>query len=120
LPDRSPLERAQLNYCAPRGIPLSVFQGRVVYPGDPQWLESDWLAALEWQADEAGKCSGCSQSLEDTTGPANFDKWNAEGITCDACRAISRAAYVAAGRDDLDPSAGMRYRVWRDELQEAG
>lgn len=115
MTDRSPLEQAQLNYCAPRGVPLSVFQGRVVYPGEPQWLEADMLAALEWQAEQAGKCSGCGQNLDGTTGKANFDKWNAEAITCDACRAISRTAHVAAGRDDLDPLAGKRYRVWRDE-----
>lgn len=115
MSDRTPLEQAALNYCAPRGIPLSEMLGRTVYPGEPRWLPDDLQAALEWQAEQAGKCSGCGQNLDDTTGEVNFDKWNAEGITCDACRAISRTAHTAAGRDDLDPLAGKRYRVWRDK-----
>lgn len=114
--DRSPGERAALTYCAPRGVPLSVFQGRTVYPGEPMWLEDDMLAALEWQAEQARLCSGCGHNLDDTMGPANSDKWNAEiAGACDACKAIDRAARIAAGVDDLDANAGVRYRTWRDE-----
>jgi hypothetical protein len=108
LPDRGPFERAALDYCAPRGIRLSEFL--------EVWSYEDQIAALEWQADQARTCSGCGQNLEETTGPGTFDKWNAElSGHCDGCRALHREAMVVAGRDELDPSVGARYRVWRDE-----
>jgi len=118
--ERSPVEQVALRYCAPRGIPLSVFLGRTVYPGEPQWLPDDVEAALEWQAEQARLCSGCGHSLDETMGPDQFDKWNAEKTgACDACRAIDRAARILAGNDNLDPTTGVRFRVWRDE-KEAG
>jgi hypothetical protein len=45
---------------------------------------------------------------------AEEDKWNAEISFCDACRAVSRAAHIRAGKDELDPLAGALFRVWRD------
>jgi hypothetical protein len=117
LEDRPPAERAALAYCGPRGVPLSVFLGRVVYPGEPQWLEDDAVAALEWLADEHGRCGGCGHLTSETVGPGEFDKWNAEKSgACDVCRAIDRAARLAAGTDDPVPeTTGARYRVWRDK-----
>ncbi len=115
--DRPERERAALAYCAPRGIPLSVFLGRDVYPGEPQWSPDDAVAALDWLAHEMGRCSGCGHQLADTAGPGEFDKWNAEKSgACDACRAIDRAARLVAGTDDPVPeTTGARFRVWRDE-----
>lgn len=58
----------------------------------------------------------CGQPLYETFGPDHFDKWNAEPSgTCDACRAQERAANIARGKDDLDPLAGVRFRIWRDQ-----
>lgn len=114
--DRSPLEQAALRYCAPLGIPLSVFLGRVVYPGSPQWTDDDTLAAFDWQGYQDRLCTGCGQSLDDTVGPDQFDKWNAEEVgACDACRALDRTARIKAGNDDLNPTAGVRFKVWRDK-----
>ena len=107
MPDRSPYEQAALNYCAPRGIPLSEF----LYV----WSDEDRWAALDWQAEQDRRCSGCGQDLEQTLGPGSFDKWNAEvSGHCDGCRALHRAASIDAGKDDLDPTVGVRYRIWRD------
>jgi hypothetical protein len=115
--DRPDHEQAALAYCAPRGIPLSVFLGRVVYPGEPQWLPDDTVAALDWLAYDMARCSGCGHQLADTVGPGEFDKWNAEKSgACDACRAIDRAARLVAGTDDPVPeTTGARFRVWRDK-----
>lgn len=109
----SPGEQAALAYCAPRGIPLSVFLGRVVNPGEAQWLERDTVLALEWAAAESRRCSGCGQNLDETTVDDSDELYDAVGVACGACKAIHRASQIAAGRDDLDPLAGMRYRVER-------
>jgi len=116
--DRSPLEQAALRFCAPRGIPLSVFlEQRVVYPGDPMWTEDDTQAVFDWQVHQNGLCDGCGQDTNDTFGPDHEEKWNAElSGHCDACRALHRAALTVADSDEqTPPTVGARYRMWRDE-----
>jgi hypothetical protein len=110
--DLSFTEKAALEYCAPHGIPLSVFHdGRVVYPGNREWLPRDVQAAMWWLAK-----SGCGHDPDKTVGAHNEDTWNASIVGyCDACRAMHRAAMVKAGRDELDPLVGARYRLWRDK-----
>lgn len=116
LADRPGHERAALAYCAPRGIPLSVFLGRAMYPGDPVWLEDDTVAALEWHADDAYRCDGCGLDTRETVGPDNEDKWNAElSGHCDGCRAAERARADLDGNRHPDQNAGARLRFWRDE-----
>lgn len=106
-------EKVALGYCAPHGIPLSVFLGRVVYPGDPVWLERDAQAAVWWSQ----LCKDCGHHPDETFGPGQQDKWNAEmSGHCDTCRALNRAAIAADGRDDaVSPSVGARFRIWRDQ-----
>lgn len=119
--DRPPEDRAALTYCGPRGIPLSVFLGRVVYPGDPEWLPDDTLAAFDWLERDMRTCVGCGQDTAETVGPEHADKWNAEVAgRCDACVARSRAMHIVIGKDDLDPTAGVRLRAWRDEEDPGG
>jgi hypothetical protein len=84
------------------------------------WLPADIVAALEWQADKDSRCTGCGQSLTETLGGVNEDQWNAKVEShCDACRALSRAAHIVQGRDDLDKMAGVRFNVWRDSKTSA-
>jgi hypothetical protein len=105
--DRGPFEQAALDYCAPRGIRLSEFM--------QLWTYEDQMAALEWQAEQARRCNECGQNLDETMGPDTDDTWNAEvSGHCDGCRALHRAAAIEAGRDDLDPTVGARYRMWKD------
>jgi len=74
---------------------------------------------LEWQAEQDRHCKGCGQNLDETVGPDNVDKWNAEKVgACDSCRARSRAAHIIAGRDELDPMAGLMFRTWRDPVDQ--
>ncbi len=88
--DRPTLDRAALAYCAPRGIPLSVFLGRVVYPGDPVWLPDDTLAALDWQEHEATKCPGCGQPRDESM--AHEDDSPPYEVTLNRCQACKAAA----------------------------
>lgn len=52
-------------YCGPRGIPLSVFLGRVVGPADPAWLASDRDAVLSWTSYEGRRCKNCGTHPEE-------------------------------------------------------
>ena len=108
--DRPPLEQAAINYCAPRGIPLSVFLGRVVYPGDPQWTDDDRDAAFEWLVEQSKRCSDCGQPLDECTAKDNSYAYHAEAVRCHACYAINvEASRLAGGKPS--PAAGHRYRV---------
>ena len=74
--DRPYYEQAALRYCAP-GIPLSVFLGRVVHPGEPQWIDDDQAAVIDWMVEEARYCPStaptvnrpCSKRTRSSTGP---------------------------------------------------
>ena len=104
-----------LDYCAPHGIPLSVYRGRIVALGEAQWLEGDYQAAALWQARENARCTGCGLDLRETTKAENDDAYTAKGIRCHACKAMDLASRDAAGIDEPDPQAGMRFRVTRDD-----
>lgn len=77
-------------YCGPRGIPLSVFLGRVVGPGDPVWLLSDRDAALAWAEREARICKRCG------TDPEAWDEdplaFHAHLQQCKGCQEQQRAS----------------------------
>lgn len=104
--DRSEVEQIALRYCAPRGIPLSVFRGRVVCPGDPAWLDGDFVAALEWQAYEDGKCPGCGQpASESMADEDDSPAYEAEALRCHACKVRSITEREAS--NDGDPGAGL-------------
>lgn len=115
--DRSATQQAALEYCAPRGIPLSVFlYARVVYPGEPQWTEDDVQAVFDWQAEQANRCE-CGGDLRETMLEENAYGYKATPLYCHRCRAIHRAA-VALAKGKPDPTAGTRYRV--DQVKAAG
>lgn len=80
-----------MGYCGPRGIPHSVFLGRVVRPGtDPTWLQSDREDALAWQAHENRRCGSCG------THPDEWDEdksaYHAHLHQCKGCRQRQRLA----------------------------
>jgi hypothetical protein len=78
-------------YCGPRGIPLSVFLGRAVRPGeDPQWLPSDRDDALAWQAFENRRCRSCGTHPDEWA----EDKmaYHAHLHECRGCRQRERLA----------------------------
>lgn len=104
-----PSERLALDYCAPRGIPLSVFLGRVVYPGEPQWLPEDTTAALDWHIEQAGRCPGCGHNQATTTSkdPPDYD---VEAVVCHACMARTREAQRMQGTRSEDMGA-IYFRV---------
>lgn len=54
-----------MEYCAPHGVPHSVFLGRVVEAGEPQWLEADRSKALWWLIHQRQTCPNCATRPED-------------------------------------------------------
>lgn len=83
-------------------------------------MPSDTIAALEWQVEQDMRCTSCGQPTYETLGPSNTDKWNAEVAGyCDGCRASHRAGAILAGRDELDPTVGVRFKMWKDSLNGA-
>lgn len=112
--DRTPVERAALRYCAPHGIPLSVFLGRVIYPGDQQWLEDDTQAAFDWMVYDASRCPGCGNDREEALAKENSFGYRVEVLWCHGCRAIHRAdvrfANEAGQKAQESPLAGAVHR----------
>lgn len=88
--DRPATEQVALAYCAPRGIPLSVFLGRIVYPGDPQWLEDDAQAAIDWDTFDRSRCPGCGQPRDECM--AHEDEAPVYEVTMARCHACSAAS----------------------------
>jgi hypothetical protein len=85
-------------YCGPRGLPHSVFLGRVVGPGDPAWLPSDREDALGWAAYEGRRCTSCG------THP---DEWAEDKMAyhahlgeCRGCRDKQRLGATEGARGD--------------------
>jgi len=77
-------------YCGPRGIPHSVFLGRVVRAGDAEWLPSDRDDALAWQAHENGRCGNCGTHPEEwREDPLAF---HAHLNECQGCKQRERLA----------------------------
>ena len=75
-------------YCGPRGIPLSVFLGRVVRPGvDSEWTPGDRAAALDWAAYEGQRCQGCGTHPDEWETPASF---HAHPVKCRGCQGQQR------------------------------
>jgi len=88
LEDMSPEERLALAYCAPRGIPLSVFLGRVVGNGDPQWTPRDAEAAVLWHIEQSARCSGCGRPRNECMVEfAEAPEYEVTPIRCWACEA---------------------------------
>jgi hypothetical protein len=54
-----------MEYCGPRGIPHSIFLGRVVGPGSPQWTVDDRDKALWWMIHDREKCPNCGTRHEE-------------------------------------------------------
>jgi hypothetical protein len=114
--DRPLGEQVVVDYCAPRGIPLSVFCGRVVYAGDPQWTDDDRQAVYDWLAKQARTCSGCGQNLDESLQKDNAFAYKAAGLRCHACYAVHiEAARLIGGNPS--PNAGYdRYRIMKREV----
>lgn len=86
-------ERRIMQYCGAHGIPRSVFLGRVVTPGEPEWLPEDAVAALRWQAEQDALCAGCHQPRSES-----FDRaarYNVKSHTCQGCAAREQASWLA-------------------------
>ncbi len=87
----------------PLGIPYSVFSGRVVAPGKPQWTAQDRDMALSYLAHKAPECPNCRTRADEWK--SDPDAYVVADYECEGC------ARLAAERDNLpdDPSEAERY-----------
>jgi hypothetical protein len=76
-----------------------VFLGRVVGPGEAQWLPEDTEAALTWQGVQDAKCSGCGHDRSESMAADSEDDWVAEAVKCHACATRDIAARRFAEQD---------------------
>jgi hypothetical protein len=108
--DRPLGDQVEIGYCAPHGIPLSVFRGRVVYPGEPQWTDDDRRAVYDWLEHEARTCSECRQDLDESMRKENSFAYIAEGVRCHACWAVA-VAHAEGEGSKAAKTAGWRYKI---------
>lgn len=69
-----------------------MFRGRIPEPGEPLWTDRDRDEAMALVVAEWDACTGCGQSLTETTQPENEGRYVAEQLLCGGCRAQQVAA----------------------------
>lgn len=72
------------------GVPPSVLGGRVVRPGEPEWLGSDTALAEALTMLEQYQCGGCGNDRRESMNPDNQFAYQVEAVRCHACAARDR------------------------------
>lgn len=118
---RDPRDAAALEFCYGNGraIPISVFLGRVVEPGEPQWLPEDTRAALVWQEYEKSLCSGCKRPRDETFALEMDDHYDVVPVVCHACAARDSKASKRLRENEGRPLFGEFYIVKPEETDDA-
>lgn len=114
-----PLTVAVYEFCFGdgRAIPPSIFLGTRVMPdGQPEWLDGDRVAALEWHVFERSLCVGCRRPRDESFDLAMDDHYDVTELQCHACSARERRAWNTRG-DGGAPTFG-RYFVVTPEKAE--
>lgn len=72
-----------MNYCGPRGIPLTTFLS---------WAKTDQDAALAWSEHEARRCRSCGTHPDDYDPDAGGRRhaWHPAVDVCEGCAALAR------------------------------
>lgn len=84
---------------------------RSVTTFDEDFTEDDMAAALEWQTEQALKCSGCGRPTDETMAKGADDNYDAELLVCHACAAGDRA--LRTYENDKGDMAGIK-RIVRE------
>jgi len=107
-----------MNYVGPRGIPHSIFMGRVREPGEPEWLPEDRAKALEWLVFDQTRCSGCGRhhhEWQDDNGKELRDlPFAPTPVYCATCHMLEDA------RVEMLPSEPEAKRGWTIALERVG
>ena len=98
---------AALDYCAPRGVPLSFFLG-----GPWRWTAPDRAAALAWLDREKRTCGGCGTRPEEWDPKRGGSRTAYEFVpsVCPGCEAKERSEAVLQS-DDWQQQRGKRIKV---------
>lgn len=112
----SPSERRILKAAHHYRVPRSRFLGRVIEPGEPEWLDEDIEAALEWIAYQDSLCSGCGNPKSECWDPDRDGTYEAIAVQCFACAARdaeNRRASEARASDRMGSSSfdGLYFAV---------
>jgi hypothetical protein len=83
-----------MEYCGKFGIPHSVFLGRVVGPGEPQWLDADRNKATWWMIHQQSTCPECGTRPDEWKGDPHA--YVPEQHHCRGCEVM------AQGQADLE------------------
>lgn len=91
-----------------------MFRGRVIAPGEPEWLDSDRDHALAWMVDEKARLA-CGCYPDETVGPEHDDRFSAEMVVCERHRAVGEAAERwSKSSNEADVRHGILWRATRD------
>lgn len=81
---------------------------------DEDFTDEDFDAALNWQAEQAAKCSGCGLPADETMDPANADAYDARLVACHACAARERAERAFLQEHNPD-TTGLKSQLFENE-----
>ena len=96
--------------------------GRVVEPGQPQWLPEDVDLALEWAAEQSVRHNGCGHPLDETTDIAADERqgrYKVRKLRCWACYETEKAAAEAAASTTSDRYGLIFVAELRDDVERA-
>lgn len=73
-------------------MPHSVFTGRVVRDGAPQWTAADTALGVALRVLESVTCAGCGADRRESMDASAEFEWRAEAVRCHGCATRDRAA----------------------------
>ena len=112
--------RAEVEAARAWGVPRSVFLGRVVEPGEPEWTVSDRRFAMALLQDESRR-HACGHSVIESFDPALSQDWVAAAHRCHACAAASKESELySAMAHETPPTASLHGLSFVSERRSKG
>lgn len=82
-----------------------MFLGRVVAPGQPEWLPEDRDKVIAYELEQDSLCpGGCGRPARESMARENQLKYRAEPIRCHACAERDRTKQAYDKREGSDDS----------------
>lgn len=108
---------AAVRFSCEHGIPISVFFGRVIEPGDPLWLTADTEVAIGFEQWLSAVCPACGLHRLDWESERD-ETWKGRIETCFGCVELADTRKTIPEKVGADRRAAMRvYLVPRSEQE---